>query len=63
MNTQPTEKRTNSQNLDITEIFFTIQGEGPFSGHRAVFIRLAGCNLQCPACDTINSIPSRLRIH
>lgn len=52
MNTQPTEKRTSSQDLDITEIFFTIQGEGPFSGHRAVFIRLAGCNLQCPACDT-----------
>lgn len=52
MNNQPTEKRTDSQDLDITEIFFTIQGDGPFSGHRAVFIRLAGCNLQCPACDT-----------
>lgn len=33
-------------------MFFTIQGEGPFAGHRAVFIRLAGCNLQCPGCDT-----------
>lgn len=38
--------------LDVHSIFFTIQGEGPFTGHRAIFIRLAGCNLQCPGCDT-----------
>lgn len=38
--------------LLINSIFYTIQGEGPFAGTPAVFIRLAGCNLQCPACDT-----------
>jgi len=38
--------------LDIHSIFHTIQGEGPFCGTPAVFIRLAGCNLQCPKCDT-----------
>jgi 7-carboxy-7-deazaguanine synthase len=38
--------------LDVAGTFLTIQGEGPFSGHRAFFIRLAGCNLQCPLCDT-----------
>jgi 7-carboxy-7-deazaguanine synthase len=38
--------------LDVHSIFYTIQGEGPFSGFPAVFIRLAGCNLQCPGCDT-----------
>lgn len=32
--------------------FFTIQGEGPFSGDPAYFFRLRDCNLQCPACDT-----------
>ncbi len=30
----------------------TIQGEGPFAGHPATFIRLHGCNLRCTFCDT-----------
>lgn len=38
--------------LEVHSIFHTIQGEGPFSGRPAVFIRLAGCNMQCPGCDT-----------
>jgi len=36
----------------VHSIFKTIQGEGPFCGERALFIRLWGCNLQCPGCDT-----------
>lgn len=32
--------------------FRTIQGEGYFSGRPSVFVRMAGCNLQCPFCDT-----------
>jgi organic radical activating enzyme len=32
--------------------FLTIQGEGPFAGHPAVFIRLNGCHLKCTFCDT-----------
>lgn len=53
-NGQPVEKlqREYDGTLDIHSIFYTIQGEGPFCGHPAVFIRLAGCNLQCPWCDT-----------
>lgn len=38
--------------LQVQAIFSTIQGEGPFSGVPAVFIRLAGCNLACRWCDT-----------
>jgi 7-carboxy-7-deazaguanine synthase len=38
--------------LDVIDIWTTIQGEGPYAGTRAVFIRLAGCNLACPMCDT-----------
>lgn len=53
-NHQPKEPQTLllSDKLDIHSIFYTIQGEGLYAGHPAVFIRLAGCNLQCPACDT-----------
>lgn len=53
MNQQPVEKRLKRGiPLQVHSIFYTIQGEGPFCGTPAVFIRLAGCNLQCPACDT-----------
>lgn len=54
MNQQPIEKRISRDDgiLSVHSIFYTIQGEGPFCGTPAVFIRLAGCNLQCPACDT-----------
>ncbi len=52
MNQQPIEKSTQELLVDLHSIFPTIQGEGPFAGTRAVFIRLAGCNLQCPLCDT-----------
>ncbi|MGL5741035.1 MAG: 7-carboxy-7-deazaguanine synthase QueE [Legionella sp.] len=38
--------------LFVTSRFFTIQGEGPYRGHPAYFIRLAKCNLACYFCDT-----------
>ncbi len=40
------------ENLDMVEIFPTLQGEGPYAGHPAVFVRLGGCNLACDFCDT-----------
>jgi len=39
-------------------VFQTIQGEGPYSGRRAIFIRLHGCNLACTFCDTEFSNPN-----
>lgn len=39
-------------NLKVSEIFFSIQGEGPLVGYPTFFIRLFGCNLSCRWCDT-----------
>jgi 7-carboxy-7-deazaguanine synthase len=54
INTQPIEKQQLSTDgtVQVHSIFYTIQGEGPFTGYPALFVRLAGCNLQCPGCDT-----------
>lgn len=38
--------------MKINEIFYSIQGEGHWSGSPAVFVRFSGCNLFCPFCDT-----------
>jgi len=39
----------------IIEIFSSIQGEGSMLGQPTTFIRLGGCNLACPWCDTKES--------
>ncbi|NBO18786.1 MAG: 7-carboxy-7-deazaguanine synthase QueE [Proteobacteria bacterium] len=44
--------KSDGQILEVQQIFPTLQGEGPFTGHPAVFIRLGGCNLACSFCDT-----------
>ena len=41
-----------ADSLFVTSMFFTLQGEGPYSGLPALFIRLAKCNLACSFCDT-----------
>jgi organic radical activating enzyme len=38
--------------LPIVETFHSIQGEGAWMGASAFFIRLAGCDVGCPWCDT-----------
>ncbi|MBV8553005.1 MAG: 7-carboxy-7-deazaguanine synthase QueE [Acidobacteriaceae bacterium] len=38
--------------MKISEIFYSIQGEGVLLGVPSVFVRTSGCNLRCKWCDT-----------
>jgi 7-carboxy-7-deazaguanine synthase len=46
------QQQSDGKSLWVQEIMGTIQGEGPYAGSPAVFIRLRGCNLKCFWCDT-----------
>ncbi|HUG53759.1 MAG TPA: radical SAM protein [Vicinamibacteria bacterium] len=41
-----------SDRLTVTEVFFSIQGEGTRAGRPCAFVRLTGCPLRCVYCDT-----------
>ena len=43
---------TNSIVKKVNEIFYSLQGEGYYTGTPAVFLRLSGCNMACSFCDT-----------
>ena len=41
-----------SGKLQLNDLFWSVQGEGKWSGYRALFVRLPYCNYDCPWCDT-----------
>lgn len=47
----------------LREIFSSLQGEGLNTGLPATFIRFAGCNLNCPWCDTHRHVKEMLPLH
>lgn len=44
-----------NKELPIMEAFYTIQGEGFYTGKAAYFIRIAGCEVGCHWCDVKES--------
>ena len=50
---------SNGALLRVMEQFHSIQGEGVHTGRSAVFLRLAGCTVGCPWCDTKASWPAQ----
>ena len=43
---------TDTTQLKVSEIFYSLQGEGRRAGEASIFVRLAGCDLACSFCDT-----------
>ena len=41
--------------MRVTEIFFSIQGEGTRAGRPCIFVRFTGCDLRCNYCDTAHA--------
>lgn len=42
--------------LFVNNIFYSIQGESSFAGFPCLFVRLAGCNIKCSYCDTVEAL-------
>ena len=52
--------------IPISEIFYSIQGEGKYIGRPSLFIRVGGCNLTCPAfsshgCDSFYAVDKKYK--
>jgi 7-carboxy-7-deazaguanine synthase len=49
--------------LNISEIFYSIQGESTYAGLPCIFIRFQGCNIRCQWCDTEYALDANKKVH
>jgi 7-carboxy-7-deazaguanine synthase len=49
--------------MRISEIFYSLQGEGFLAGTPSIFVRLAGCPLRCRWCDTKYALETEAGVH
>jgi len=47
----------NPNTIQLSEIFTSIEGEGILFGTKTLFVRMAGCHLNCRWCDTSHALP------
>lgn len=59
-NTEVTQVETTElKGLRVNEVYGpTFQGEGPFTGHQTLFLRMSGCNLRCPGWGVETTLPN-----
>jgi 7-carboxy-7-deazaguanine synthase len=48
--------RTTPLTAEVSEIFSSIQGEGPYLGKKQVFVRFGRCNMHCHYCDELDKM-------
>lgn len=48
--------KTETATASLSEVFSSIQGEGPFVGVRQIFVRLYGCHRRCEFCDSPETV-------
>ncbi|MGE4170579.1 MAG: 7-carboxy-7-deazaguanine synthase QueE [Candidatus Margulisiibacteriota bacterium] len=46
----------------IKDIFYSIQGEGPYIGYPQIFVRFYGCNIHCDYCDEPDFVKDRKKM-
>ena len=61
MNTLTITSDPRSSVFNLSEIFYSIHGEGTRAGLPCVFVRLQGCTLRCVWCDTAYALDHRIR--
>lgn len=54
---------TKERGVFVNEIVHTIQGEGQNAGIPVLLVRLQGCNLHCPFCDTESAQPESVKTY